>query len=228
MNPTGTADGFVSLDLMQEHLNDVQRVYNAHGSNASWEWMHTVLGSRQGKKHCPADLRRDIDVLVANLTENQVYVEQPGRRVDADDPPAVDVTTRGLELLTSGAKNPLREFNETFATLQRRSKVKPLLPFVPAAQGAPASAPQSAQGRASEPRTAQTEASAVPSEEHEIGEEEDELDQWVIEQQDNDDDLEDLFSREDEGDVDLDPDVYATESESGEDSDGEEIGRAHV
>ncbi|EJD47860.1 hypothetical protein AURDEDRAFT_30600, partial [Auricularia subglabra TFB-10046 SS5] len=145
VNPTGTPDGFVSLDLMQEHLNFwIKRVYAAHGSNASWDWlakispcidllrklanhMNAMLGSRQGKKHCPADLARDIDLLLESLTDHGVYIKKPGRRVDADDSPTVDLTTRGLEMLTNGAKSTLGEFNETFATLQRRNKVRPLL-----------------------------------------------------------------------------------------------------
>ncbi|KAF9560202.1 hypothetical protein CPC08DRAFT_708254 [Agrocybe pediades] len=47
-----------------------------------------------------------------------------GRTLDDDEPPAKDVITAGFHSLTMGAKNPLSEYNDAFARLQRRRRMK--------------------------------------------------------------------------------------------------------
>lgn len=118
-------------------------MYAAHGSNASWAWLETIapcidilrqlanqlnrdIGSYQGTSHRAADLMKDIDILMESLQKYGVYNMTLGRVLDEDDAPAVDVISKGLELLTHGASSPLKDFNEAFKTLQRRRKVPPL------------------------------------------------------------------------------------------------------
>ncbi|KZV81634.1 hypothetical protein EXIGLDRAFT_685766 [Exidia glandulosa HHB12029] len=158
VNPTGTKDGWVPLDLMQEHLNFwIKKIYIAHGSNASWEWLktispcidvlrklanqvHAALGSYQGRKHTPADLTRDIGALMKSLAEHKVYELRHGRYIEGVEP-VVDLYTSGLKALTYGPNATLEEFNQEFLTLQERSRVKPLQPYVEkAAQAAPTEA----------------------------------------------------------------------------------------
>ncbi|KAJ6611846.1 hypothetical protein B0H10DRAFT_2165690 [Mycena sp. CBHHK59/15] len=91
VNPMGNPFSWVEVDLMQEHMNFwIKTIYQAHGSSASWEWLEMVspcisvlcclsttitkvLGSDQGTKHQPADLKNDIALLMASLREHDVY-----------------------------------------------------------------------------------------------------------------------------------------------------------
>ncbi|KAJ7855701.1 hypothetical protein B0H13DRAFT_2357727 [Mycena leptocephala] len=93
LNPTGNPFSWVEADLMQEHMNYwIKTIYQAHGSGASWEWLemiapcisvlrclsttiHQVLGSDQGTKHEPADLKEDIALLMASLAEHDAMEE---------------------------------------------------------------------------------------------------------------------------------------------------------
>ncbi|KAJ7798312.1 hypothetical protein B0H14DRAFT_3545299 [Mycena olivaceomarginata] len=81
VNPTENPFSWVEVDLMQEHMNFwIKTIYQAHGSSASWECVlrrlsttiTKVLGSDQGTKHQPADLKNDIALLMASLHEHDV------------------------------------------------------------------------------------------------------------------------------------------------------------
>ncbi|THH13425.1 hypothetical protein EUX98_g9728, partial [Antrodiella citrinella] len=96
-NPTGLAHAWVPIDLLQEHMNFwIKRIYKAHGSNASWEWLAKVspcinilrrlathinqdIGSRQGSKHHAPDLTVDICVLKESL-----HVDAPDGLLNAE------------------------------------------------------------------------------------------------------------------------------------------------
>ncbi|KAH9051116.1 hypothetical protein EDB83DRAFT_2627558 [Lactarius deliciosus] len=145
VNPTGKANSFVELDLMQEHLNYwIKSYYQAHGSGASWEWLATIspcieilrrlatevngtLGSKQGNRHASADLTKDIKILMDSLEQNNVYEEVLGRTLGDDESPAPDVIGEGFTALAWGAKSPLRQFNRLISTLQRRYTIQPLV-----------------------------------------------------------------------------------------------------
>ncbi|KAH8992310.1 hypothetical protein EDB86DRAFT_3103560 [Lactarius hatsudake] len=151
VNPTGKANSFVELDLMQEHLNYWIKVRGcrarpSHGSGASWEWLATIspcievlrrlatevngaLGSKQGNRHASADLTKDIKILMGSLEQNNVYERVIGRTLgDGDnESPAPDVIGEGYTALTWGAKSPLRHFNLMISTLQRRCSIPPLV-----------------------------------------------------------------------------------------------------
>ncbi|KAH8980724.1 hypothetical protein EDB92DRAFT_1805595 [Lactarius akahatsu] len=144
VNPTGKANSFVELDLMQEHLNYwIKNYYQAHGSGASWEWLATIspcievlrrlatevnntLGSKQGNRHASADLTKDIKILMDSLEQNDVY-KVLGRTLGDDKSPAPDAIGEGYSALTWGAKSPLRQFNRLISTLQRCCTIPPLV-----------------------------------------------------------------------------------------------------
>jgi hypothetical protein len=60
-----------------------------------------------------------------SLDENNVYRIQAGRMLDEEEK-VKDVIGIGLQHLSEGAKNPLREFNNAFQSLQRRRRMKPV------------------------------------------------------------------------------------------------------
>ncbi|KAF4610292.1 hypothetical protein D9613_010674 [Agrocybe pediades] len=142
LNPTGKPNSWVEVDLVQEHLNFwIKSFYKAHGSNASWDWLklispcvdvlrelarnfHGMLGADQGTRHAEPQLAKDIESLMKYISEHDVYKIRKGRTLDDDEPPAKDVITAGFHSLTMGAKNPLSEYNDAFARLQRRRRMK--------------------------------------------------------------------------------------------------------
>jgi len=90
--------------------------------------INSALGSRQGSKHGSPDLTEDIEELMGSLSHNGVYVLHPGRCLDEDDAGLADnVVTTGFNMLTFGSNSPLKQFNQTLATLQQRRRVKPLI-----------------------------------------------------------------------------------------------------
>ncbi|KAJ6565079.1 hypothetical protein B0H10DRAFT_2200524 [Mycena sp. CBHHK59/15] len=119
-------------------------IYQAHGSSASWEWLEMVspcisvlrrllttitkaLGSDQGTKHQPADLKDDIALLMASLHEHDVY-QIKGRVFAKDDgSPTPDVILVGAQQLTDSSSNPLTEYNTMFKRLQTRRRMQPLV-----------------------------------------------------------------------------------------------------
>ncbi|PIL35866.1 hypothetical protein GSI_01526 [Ganoderma sinense ZZ0214-1] len=140
VNPTGRPDSWVEVDLMQEHLNFwTKTIYQAHGSNASWEWLAMIspcidilrrlatqinrdLGARQGSKHTSPDLERDIAELMRSLAEHSVYTVEPGRTIEDDNGVVPNATSLGLSQLIA----PLRDFNAQLTRLQKRCTVKPV------------------------------------------------------------------------------------------------------
>ncbi|KAJ6629084.1 hypothetical protein B0H10DRAFT_2160566 [Mycena sp. CBHHK59/15] len=137
VNPTGNPFSWVEADLMQEHMNYwIKTIYHAHGSSASWEWLEMiapcisvlrrlsttirqVLGSDQGSKHEPTDLKEDIVLLMDSLAEHEVY--------QGDDSPTPDVVSVEVQQLTDSSANPLTEYNTMFTRLQSQLHLKPLV-----------------------------------------------------------------------------------------------------
>ncbi|KAI0697950.1 hypothetical protein C8T65DRAFT_813442 [Cerioporus squamosus] len=157
VNPTGEDDSWVEVDLLQEHLNLwTKAVYEAHGSNASWEWlamitptievlrrlttqMHKDLGSRQGTKHTSPDLQRDIAELMRVLSDDGVYTVRPGRTVDGSKGTVPNAVGLGWTQLTG----PLADFNRNLSRLQSRCRMSPVVgqPYAAAASRASTPAP---------------------------------------------------------------------------------------
>ncbi|KAI5891066.1 uncharacterized protein SCHCODRAFT_02734706, partial [Schizophyllum commune H4-8] len=148
VNPSGKPNANHPVDLLQEHNNLlIKAFYQAHGSNASWEWTGAVspcvtilrqlnndvnrtLGARQGKKHAIPDLTEDINELMRSLAHHQVHEVQLGRMLDEDDAMGAvpDAVAIGHTQLTHGATSPLKKYNEAFLALQKRRRVPPLVP----------------------------------------------------------------------------------------------------
>ncbi|KAJ8093915.1 hypothetical protein PM082_009786 [Marasmius tenuissimus] len=140
LNLQGKDDSFVEVDLVQEHLNFwIKRVYKAHGSNSSWEWLsmispcvdllrklatnmaHSVGEATQGTRHAAPDLNKDISTIVESLEQHRVHEIVLGRVLDNDDLPVKDVISEGISQLTG----PLREYNTVFKSLQARRRQEP-------------------------------------------------------------------------------------------------------
>ncbi|KAK0219336.1 hypothetical protein EDD85DRAFT_924132 [Armillaria nabsnona] len=146
VNTTGRDNGFCEVDLMQEHMNFwIKSFYKAHGSNASWEWLemispcvnilrhftrslNSVLGANLGTNHAPPDLMKDIAAIMKSLKQHDVYVIKRGRVLDDDDAPVKDIIAVGLQQLTHGKTNPLKEYNKEFSHLQARRRLVPVVP----------------------------------------------------------------------------------------------------
>ncbi|KAH9901536.1 hypothetical protein C8Q73DRAFT_635931 [Cubamyces lactineus] len=141
VNPTGKDDSWVEVDLMQEHLNFwTKNVYQAHGSNASWEWLQTIspcidilrrlatqinedLGARQGNKHTTPDLDFDIHELMDSLAHHRVYDVEPGRTISSEKPTVLNAVSAGLGQLAG----PLADFNAQVRRLQSRCRMAPVV-----------------------------------------------------------------------------------------------------
>ncbi|KAI0731532.1 hypothetical protein C8Q72DRAFT_823117 [Fomitopsis betulina] len=142
VNTSGKEGHWYPVDLLQEHnIFWTKTIYNTQGSGASWEWlemilpcitilrqlvtsMNEALGSRQGSKHAPPDLRRDLQEIQRTLAEAHVYSIIPGRRLEGDKAVVPNVITIGLQRLAG----PLAEYNRTFARQQvRRRRTQPLV-----------------------------------------------------------------------------------------------------
>ncbi|KAK1235663.1 hypothetical protein PQX77_001105 [Marasmius sp. AFHP31] len=140
LNLQGKDDSFVEVDLVQEHLNYwIKRVYKAHGSNNSWEWLsmispcidvlrklatnmaHSVGEATQGSRHAAPDLSKDIATIIESLEHHKVYKIIRGRVLDNDDLPVRDVISEGISQLSG----PLQEYNATFKSLQARRRQEP-------------------------------------------------------------------------------------------------------
>ncbi|PPQ84998.1 hypothetical protein CVT26_007521 [Gymnopilus dilepis] len=119
LNPTGKANAFVEIDLVQEHLNfGIKRVYNAEGGSHSWDWLALVspavnilrklstkinneLGAKQGSKHKIPDLQKDIAILMAILKEHAFYTIEYGHVVDVRDRAVPDVIANSMNSLNT-------------------------------------------------------------------------------------------------------------------------------
>ncbi|PPQ92857.1 hypothetical protein CVT25_004345 [Psilocybe cyanescens] len=145
LNPTGRANAFVEIDLVQEHLNFwIKRVYKAEGSSHSWDWLALVspcveilrklstkinneLGTDQGSRHKIPDLQKDIEILMRVLKEHEVYEIVHGRVVDTKDCAVPDVISVGLAQVSHrSSTNPIAEFNEHFKRMRERRKLTPV------------------------------------------------------------------------------------------------------
>ncbi|KAG6854111.1 hypothetical protein C0991_010275 [Blastosporella zonata] len=146
LNPTGKANRFVEIDLVQEHLNFwIKKIYKADSDAHSWDWLalispavdvlrqlatkiHGELGLRQGLRHTVLDLEKDMDILMKSLDEHEVYVVKPSRVLDPQDSPVPDVLSVGYAVLTHGSStNPLTDFNAQFDCLCQCRKLTPSL-----------------------------------------------------------------------------------------------------
>ena len=85
--------------------------------------MHNILGSDQGVKHEPPNLKNDICDLMRSLDDHGVYTLKVGRKLDEDDLPVTDIITTGLQQLIDNSQNPIDEYNEAFQQLQVRRKL---------------------------------------------------------------------------------------------------------
>lgn len=85
--------------------------------------IHNDLGSRQGAKHAPADLNKDISELMRSLREHNVYVIEHGRTVDGGKASVPNTVSQGLRSLAE----PLKAYNYAFKRLQRRCQMQPLV-----------------------------------------------------------------------------------------------------
>ncbi|KAI0083396.1 hypothetical protein BDY19DRAFT_910623 [Irpex rosettiformis] len=142
VNTTGFANSFLPLDLLQEHMNFwIKTIYNANGSNASWDWlgkispcfdvlrqlathMNSTLGSRLGQKHHSPELTKDICKILESLCSKAVYEVHPGRTVENNATSEVtNIVASGLQALSG----PLRDYNEKFDQLHKQYHEKPLI-----------------------------------------------------------------------------------------------------
>ncbi|TFY52109.1 hypothetical protein EVJ58_g10195 [Rhodofomes roseus] len=158
VNTTGKPNHWYPVDMLQEHnIFWTKTIYNAQGSGASWEWlemispcitvlrqlvtsMNDALGSKQGTKHAPPDLTRDIQEIRRSLAEGHVYEIQPGRIIDSEKGIVPNVVAAGLSQLAG----PLDEYNKTMMRLKkRRRRTSPLV----GAQVTTAAPPSTAQDR---------------------------------------------------------------------------------
>ncbi|KAG9123824.1 hypothetical protein FRC07_013844 [Ceratobasidium sp. 392] len=143
-NPTGRPKGFVELDLVQEHLiywikrelTYVKRVYSAHGSNETWEWLtmitpcigalrtltrdfNEMIGNYRTTHHSSPDKTRDILKIIESLEKYKVYEVHEGRTFDNKCDPIVDAQSLGLESLFWGKLSGLKEYNKEFKARQK-------------------------------------------------------------------------------------------------------------
>ncbi|KIY62594.1 hypothetical protein CYLTODRAFT_404336 [Cylindrobasidium torrendii FP15055 ss-10] len=148
VNTTGNPNSFLEADRAQEHTNYwIKKFYNAHSSNASWDWLGMItpcigilrdltrslngyLGADLGTKHQSPDRTTDIQTLMTSLRRYQVHDIIRGRVLDGDAQ-VVDALTQGLATLTDGSDNPLDNYNATFVRLQSRQHLQPLFPVTP-------------------------------------------------------------------------------------------------
>jgi hypothetical protein len=86
-----------------------------------------VLGSDQGNKHHPADLKNDISLLMASLREHNVYEIKNCVFAKDDGSATPDVILVGAQQLIDSSSNPLTEYNTMFKRLQSRRRLQPLM-----------------------------------------------------------------------------------------------------
>ncbi|TDL27967.1 hypothetical protein BD410DRAFT_739310 [Rickenella mellea] len=114
VNLTGHAGGFKEVDLLQGHQNFWAKViYNARGSNRSWDWLSMVSLSiytlrdvihnfqreyktpHNGKSHTSPDARKDIDEVRNYLRDNTLQTYTPQRLHNDDTIPARNLFALG-------------------------------------------------------------------------------------------------------------------------------------
>ena len=99
--------------------------------------MKDMLRTDIGMRHAPADLTKDITILMDSLSEHKVYHLMKGRVLDNDDFPVPDVVSVGLQQLTDSSSNPLTEYNKAFKRLQTRRSTNPIVESEPLSQTTP-------------------------------------------------------------------------------------------
>jgi hypothetical protein len=85
--------------------------------------MNGMLGSDQGTKHTAPDLSGDIERLMINLDEYEVYKKLGRVFADPSDVETKDVVAEGLKALAK----PLAAYNKTFERLQQRFRMRPVV-----------------------------------------------------------------------------------------------------
>ncbi|KAH9915834.1 uncharacterized protein B0H18DRAFT_1040104 [Fomitopsis serialis] len=142
VNTTGKPDHWYPVDLLQEHnIFWTKTIYNAQGSGASWDWLEMIspcinilrrlvtsvndtLGSRQGTKHAAPDIKRDMEELRRSLAGANVYKIEKGRVIDGTKAVVPNVISVGLLHLAGS----LGEYNKMFTRLKkRRVRTSPLI-----------------------------------------------------------------------------------------------------
>ncbi|TDL22081.1 hypothetical protein BD410DRAFT_803611 [Rickenella mellea] len=107
VNTTGCPNAFKEVDLLQEHQNMWAKViYNARGSNRSWDWLSMVSLSiytlrdvihnvqqafkvpHNGNSHTSPDTQRDINTVRSYLEEKKLQTFWPTRPFNEDTTPA--------------------------------------------------------------------------------------------------------------------------------------------
>lgn len=66
--------------------------------------------------------------IMKSLKQHDVYVIKRGQVLDDDAPPVKDIIVVGLQQLTHGKTNPLKEYNKEFSCLQARRCLIPIIP----------------------------------------------------------------------------------------------------
>ena len=85
--------------------------------------MNEAFGSRQGNKHAPPDLSKDITVLMNSMQEHEVYTVKPGRQIEGDKAVVPEVISSGAGQIIG----PLTDYNNRFEQLRRRRRLRPLV-----------------------------------------------------------------------------------------------------
>jgi hypothetical protein len=73
----------------------------------------------------------DIRALVTSLNVHRVYEVVQGRAFDPEDSPPKDVISEGYRVLAHGTKRSIDNYNESFASLQKRFKLAPVSSMLP-------------------------------------------------------------------------------------------------
>ena len=114
-NTTGRRDGFLPIDLLQEHnVRDIKHTFAAKGPYADWNYIGETSASipcqRKVKDHVESDLNHflrgkshscpekeeDITRLRMSYRASKIHINHPGRRLDLKDM-VVDTMSIGTE-----------------------------------------------------------------------------------------------------------------------------------
>ena len=71
--------------------------------------IHSDLGLRQGRKHSPLDLTRDIQELMRSLRENGIYAAEDGRITSPEKPCVHNTISQALRSLAETVRETVRE-----------------------------------------------------------------------------------------------------------------------
>ncbi|KAI0075557.1 hypothetical protein K474DRAFT_1599581 [Panus rudis PR-1116 ss-1] len=131
INPTGKANSFVPVDLMQEHfIYWIKKISPCIGIlREIATQLNDTLGSRQGNKHQTPQLDNDIRELMKSLRMHRVYTIEKGRTIDGKKGQVPNVAADGVNPTYAS----LRAYNTSFERMRQRRRMKPLIgePVVP-------------------------------------------------------------------------------------------------